>query len=70
MNELKLSENLIHSRLNTLKFYKEYLFEGRYGEQYSVRSVQQVFKKAMCHAGINKRDGIHKLRHSYATLLI
>lgn len=49
---------------------KEYLFEGQYGGQYSIRSVQQVFKNAMKNAKINKRVGVHSLRHSYATHLI
>ncbi len=49
---------------------KYYLFEGRNGNKYSVRSAQQVFKNAMKKAGINKRIGIHCLRHSYATHLI
>jgi len=49
---------------------KDYLFEGQYGGQYSVRSVQQVFKKAMQQARINKKIGVHSLRHSYATHLI
>ncbi len=49
---------------------KEYLFEGQFGGQYSVRSVQQVFKNVMKKARINKKVGIHSLRHSYATHLI
>lgn len=49
---------------------QEYLFDGRYGGQYSVRSVQMVFKQAMQKAKINKRVGVHSLRHSYATHLI
>ena len=49
---------------------KNYLFEGQYGCQYSVRSVQTVFKKAMRKAKINKSVGIHGLRHSYATHLL
>ena len=49
---------------------KVYLFEGQYGGQYSIRSVQAVFKTAMRKAKINKSVGIHGLRHSYATHLL
>jgi site-specific recombinase XerD len=49
---------------------KIYLFEGQYGGQYSIRSVQAVFKNAMQKAKINKSVGIHGLRHSYATHLL
>ena len=49
---------------------KYYLFEGQNAGQYSVRSVQVVFKKAMQKAKINKKVGVHSLRHSYATHLI
>jgi site-specific recombinase XerD len=49
---------------------KTYLFEGQNGDQYSIRSAQAVFKSAMRKAGINKRIGIHGLRHSYATHLL
>ncbi|GAB3005238.1 hypothetical protein GCM10027051_00020 [Niabella terrae] len=44
-----------------------YIFEGKYGGQYSVRSVQTVLKNAMKAAKVNKPIGIHGLRHSYAT---
>jgi site-specific recombinase XerD len=47
-----------------------YLFEGQYGGQYSIRSVQAVFKNAMRKAKITKTVGIHGLRHSYATHLL
>ncbi len=49
---------------------KEYLLEGQYGGSYSKSSIQQIFKKAMRKAGINKKIGIHGLRHSYATHLL
>lgn len=68
--------NLPESVLDLLRKYylqykpKYYLFEGQYGGQYSVRSVQAVFKKAMQKAKINKKIGVHSLRHSYATHLI
>ncbi len=49
---------------------KEYLLEGQYGGPYAKSSLQQVFKRAMKKAGINKDIGIHGLRHSYATHLL
>jgi len=49
---------------------KIYLFEGQYGGQYAIRSVQAVFQNAMQKAKINKSVGIHGLRHSYATHLL
>ena len=57
------------------KYYRVYrpkifLFEGQYGGQYAIRSVQAVFKSAMQKAKINKSVGIHGLRHSYATHLL
>ncbi len=68
--------NLPESVLDLLRSYyliykpKEYLFEGNKAGQYSIRSVQTVFKNAMQKAKINKRVGVHSLRHSYATHLI
>jgi integrase/recombinase XerD len=68
--------NLPNTILGLLRQYytaykpKEFLFEGQNGGQYSVRSCQVVFKNALHKARINKKVGIHGLRHSYATHLI
>ena len=44
-----------------------WLFEGPDGEPYTVRSVQEVFKRAREKARIKKNVSTHALRHSYAT---
>lgn len=68
--------NLPESILPQLRLYfkeyrpKEYLFEGQYGGQYSIRSAQMVFKQAMTRAGLNKVVSFHSLRHSFATHLL
>ena len=68
--------NLPESILTQLRAYfveykpKIYLFEGQYGGQYSARSAQKVFETALEKAKINKKTGIHGLRHSFATHLM
>lgn len=69
---VNLPDSILLQLREYFKLYKpkKYLFEGQYGEQYSKRSAQQVFKNAMNKAKINKVIGIHGLRHSFATHLL
>lgn len=48
---------------------KKWLFEGQYQQQYSVRSVQQVFWQGVNRVGIKRAVKPHSLRHSRATHL-
>jgi len=67
-----LPTSVLEDLRNYYRIYrpKTYLFEGQFGGQYAIRSVQSVFKNAMQKAKINKTVGIHGLRHSYATHLM
>lgn len=69
---VNLPESILQPLRNYYKAYKPkvWLFEGQYGNKYSPRSVQAVFRRAMKKANVNKQVGIHGLRHSYATHLL
>lgn len=47
-----------------------WLFEGQTEEQYSVRSVQAILRRAVEKSGVNPFATVHTLRHSFATHLL
>ena len=47
-----------------------WLFEGQDGGQYSPRSIQQIFRRAVAQAGANPYSTVHTLRHAFATHLL
>ena len=47
-----------------------WLFEGQDGGQYSTRSIQQIFRRAVAQAKVNPYSTVHTLRHSFATHLL
>ena len=47
-----------------------WLFEGQTGGNYSPRSIQVVFRRAVDKAGVNPFSTVHTLRHSFATHLL
>lgn len=70
--EVPLSQKALEQLRLYYKEYKpsEYLFEGQFGGQYSTRSIQALFRKALIKCGIKKKATVHTLRHSYATHLL
>ncbi len=67
-----LSDKVILLLEEYLKAYRPdyWLFEGQDGGQYSTRSIQQVFRRAVSKAGVNSFSTVHTLRHSFATHLL
>jgi site-specific recombinase XerD len=67
-----LSETVLGMLRQYFKIYKpkKWLFEGQQGGQYSTRSIQSIFKKAVVDSKVNKPATIHTLRHSFATHLL
>jgi site-specific recombinase XerD len=67
-----LSDTLLELLRRYYKVYKpkEWLFEGQYGGQYSDKSVQTIFKRALKASGVRKQASVHTLRHSFATHLL
>lgn len=67
-----LAKNLEPLVARYLADYKprRWLFEGERGEQYSVSSLQQIFKRALEKSGVKKEAHLHTLRHSFATHLL
>jgi integrase/recombinase XerD len=70
---VNLNDNTLTILREYAKLYKptNWLFEGDpKTEHIQDRTIQFIFKKALFASGINKKCGIHILRHSYATHLL
>lgn len=69
---IPLSDKLIETLRSYYKTHKpkRYLFETGEGKPYPGETAYKVFKRALEKSGVNKKVGIHTLRHSYATHLL
>lgn len=67
-----LSKKLVTILTGYIQQYRPHywLFEGQDGGQYSKRSVQAVFRRAVDKAGVAPFATVHTLRHSFATHLL
>jgi len=75
MNQITNEITLEKLLLLMCEYFKEYkpkvwLFEGQYGGQYTIRSIEEVIKTSKKKAGVTKKGSIHTLRHSFATHLM
>lgn len=67
-----LSEKLLLMLKKYYILYKPttYLFEGQYGDQYTVSSLRQVLNDICKKSGFQQKATLHWLRHSFATHLL
>jgi integrase/recombinase XerD len=70
--QVPLSEKIYIQIMNYISIYRpeHLLFEGQMGAEYSTRSIQNVFARALKKSGITKIATVHTLRHSFATHLL